>query len=70
MAPGMFSTLVSRSIEGAGLDLPACVRAIEIEELRRGYGRRRLANQDPERLTDVTIATCTAWNRFLDASAQ
>jgi hypothetical protein len=32
----MFSTLVSRSIEGAGLDLPAFVRAIEIEELRRG----------------------------------
>jgi hypothetical protein len=48
---------------------PEDVEQIIQEELRRWYGRRRLANQDPERLTDATIAICTAWNRFLDASA-
>jgi hypothetical protein len=45
------------------------VEQIVIEELRRWYGRRRLANQDPERLTDATIAICSAWNYFLDASS-
>jgi hypothetical protein len=28
-----------------------------------------MADQDKERLTDATIAICTAWNRFLDSSA-
>ena len=45
------------------------VERIVLEELRRWYGRRRLANLDPERLTDATIAICSAWNHFLDASA-
>jgi hypothetical protein len=49
---------------------PDDVEQIIQQELRRWYGRRRLANQDPERLTDATIAICTAWNRFLDSSAQ
>src|SRR5437667_2420450 len=31
------------------------VEHIVLEELRRWYGRRRLANLDPERLTDATI---------------
>ena len=45
------------------------VEQIIQQELRRWYGRRSVANQDPERLTDATIAICTAWNRFLDSSA-
>ena len=45
------------------------VEQIVLEELRRWYGRRRLANLDPERLTDATIAVCSAWNHFLDVSA-
>jgi hypothetical protein len=45
------------------------VEQIIQEELRRWYGRRRIAHLDPERLTDATIAICTAWNRFLDSSA-
>lgn len=45
------------------------VEQIIQEELRRWYGRRRMAHLDPERLTDATIAICTAWNRFLDSSA-
>ncbi len=45
------------------------VEQIVLEELRRWYGRRRLANLDPERLTDATIAICSAWNHFLDVSA-
>ena len=45
------------------------VEQIVLEELRRWYGRRRLANLDPERLTDATIAICSAWNRFLELSA-
>ncbi len=45
------------------------VEQILHEELRRWYGRRRMAHLDPERLTDGTIAICTAWNRFLDSSA-
>jgi len=48
---------------------PENVEQILQEELRRWYGRRRLANHDPERLTDATIAICTAWNHFLDSSA-
>src|SRR5712692_10521574 len=48
---------------------PEDVEQIIQEELRRWYGSRRLANQDPERLTDATIAICSAWNRFLDSSA-
>ena len=48
---------------------PEDVEQIIQQELRRWYGRRRLANQDPERLTDATIAICTAWNCFLDSSA-
>ena len=48
---------------------PEDVEQIIQEELRRWYGRRRVANKDPERLTDATIAICTAWNRFLDSSA-
>jgi len=47
---------------------PEDVEQIIHQELRRWYSRRRLANQDPERLTDATIAICRAWNRFLDAS--
>jgi len=45
------------------------VEQIIQEELRRWYGRRRMAHLDPERLTDATIAICTAWNRFLESSA-
>jgi hypothetical protein len=45
------------------------VEQIILEELRRWYGRRRLANQDPDRLADATIAICSAWNHFLDVSA-
>jgi hypothetical protein len=45
------------------------VEQIIQQELRRWYGRRRLANQNPERLTDVTIAICRAWNQFLEVSA-
>lgn len=45
------------------------VEQIVLEELRRWYGRRRLANQDPERLTDATIAICSVWNHFLHVSA-
>jgi hypothetical protein len=45
------------------------VEQIVLEDLRRWYGRRRLANLDPERLTDATIAICSAWNHFLDVSA-
>jgi hypothetical protein len=48
---------------------PEDVEQLIQEELRRWYGRRRLANQDPERLTDATIAICLAWNRFLRVSA-
>ena len=40
------------------------VEQIVRQELRRVYGRRRLAKQDPERLTDATIAICTARNAF------
>jgi len=39
------------------------------QELRRWYGRRRLGHQDPERLTDATIAICRAWNTFLRDTA-
>ena len=45
------------------------VEQIVLEELRRWYARRRLANLDPERLTDATIAICSAWNHFLEMSA-
>src|SRR5215211_8961610 len=45
------------------------VEQIIQQELRRWYGRRRLSNLDPERLTDATIAICSAWNRFLEVSA-
>jgi len=45
------------------------VEQIVLEELRRWYGRRRLANYDPDRLADATIAICTAWNHFLAISA-
>jgi len=45
------------------------VEQILLEELRRWYGRRRLAHQDPDRLTRATIAICSAWNHFLDVSA-
>src|SRR5215471_2782838 len=45
------------------------VEQIVLQELRRWYGRRRLANLDPTRLTDATIAICSAWNHFLDESA-
>ncbi len=45
------------------------VEQIIQQELRRWYGRRRLAHQDPERLTDATIAICHAWNHFLEVSA-
>jgi hypothetical protein len=48
---------------------PEDVEQIIQEELRRWYGRRRLANQDAERLADTTIAICSAWNRFLESSA-
>jgi hypothetical protein len=42
------------------------VEQIIQQELRRWYGRRRLAHQNPERLADATIAICHAWNRFLE----
>jgi hypothetical protein len=45
------------------------VEQIVLEELRRWYGRRRLANQDPERLADAAIAICSVWNHFLRVSA-
>ncbi len=45
------------------------VEQIVLQELRRWYGRRRLANQDPDRITDATIAICRVWNRFLEVSA-
>jgi hypothetical protein len=45
------------------------VETIVQQELRRWYGRRRLAHEDPLRLTRATIAICSAWNRFLDSSA-
>ena len=45
------------------------VEQIIQQELRRWYGRRRLAHQDPERLADATIAICRSWNRFLESSA-
>jgi hypothetical protein len=45
------------------------VEQIVLEELRRWYGRRRLANLDPDRLADATIAICSAWNHFLEVSA-
>jgi hypothetical protein len=45
------------------------VEQIIQEELRRWYGRRRMAHLDPGRLADATIGICTAWNRFLDSSA-
>ena len=45
------------------------VENIVQQELRRWYGRRRLAHQDPQRLARATIAICSAWNRFLDQSA-
>jgi hypothetical protein len=48
---------------------PEDVEQIIEQELRRWYGRRRLANRDPDRLTDATIAICSAWNRFLDVSS-
>jgi hypothetical protein len=48
---------------------PEDVEQIIEQELRRWYGRRRVANRDPERLTDATIAICSAWNRFLDVSS-
>ena len=44
------------------------VEQIVLQELRRWYGRRRLANQDPDRVTDATIAICSAWNHFLEVS--
>jgi hypothetical protein len=49
--------------------LPDDVEHIIQQELRRWYGRRRLAHQDPERLTDATIAICRAWNHFLEVTA-
>jgi hypothetical protein len=45
------------------------VEQIIQQELRRWYGRRRLTYQDPERLTDATIAICRAWNHFLKVTA-
>ncbi len=48
---------------------PEDVEQIIQEELRRWYGRRRMAHLDPGRLADATIGICTAWNRFLDSSA-
>ena len=49
---------------------PEDVETIVQQELRRWYGRRRLAHQDPQRLARATIAICSAWNRFLDESAR
>ncbi len=48
--------------------LPDDVEQIIQQELRRWCGRRRLAHQDPERLTDATIAICRAWNHFLEVT--
>ncbi len=45
------------------------VEQIVLQELRRWYGRRRQANQDPDRTADATIAICVAWNHFLEVSA-
>jgi hypothetical protein len=45
------------------------VEQIVLQELRRWYGRRRLADQDPNRIADATIVICRAWNRFLELSA-
>jgi hypothetical protein len=45
------------------------VEQIVLHELRRWYGRRRLANQDPDRIADATIVICRAWNRFFELSA-
>jgi hypothetical protein len=45
------------------------VETIVHQELRGWYGRRRLAYEDPLLLTRVTLAICSAWNRFLDSSA-
>ena len=44
------------------------VEQIVLQELRRWYGRRGLANQDPDRIADATIAICRAWNHFLEKS--
>ena len=44
------------------------VEQIVLDELRRWYGRRPLAKQDPDRLADATIAICSAWNHFLRVS--
>jgi hypothetical protein len=52
-----------------GAQIADDVEQIILQELRRWYGHRRLANLDPERLTDATIAICSAWNHFLDISA-
>ena len=41
------------------------VERIVLEELRRGYGLRRLITIDGDRLAYATIAICTVWNRFL-----
>jgi hypothetical protein len=49
---------------------PEDVERIIQQELLRWYGRRRLANLDPERLTDATIAICSAWNHFLEVSGR
>lgn len=47
------------------------VERIVLEELHRWYGRRRLASLDRDRLTDATIAICSAWNHFLgDAESE
>ena len=45
------------------------VEQIVLGELQRWYGRRRLGDQDPDRIADATIAICHAWNRFLELSA-
>ncbi|MBV9322197.1 MAG: hypothetical protein JO352_00245 [Chloroflexi bacterium] len=45
------------------------VEQIIEQELRRWYGRRRFSNLNPDRLTDATIAICSAWNHFLEVSA-
>jgi hypothetical protein len=44
------------------------VEQIVLQELRRWYGRRGLANQDPDRIADATSAICRAWNHFLEIS--
>jgi len=49
--------------------IAADVEQMLVEELRGCYGRRRLAKLHPERLTDATIASCSAWNRFFETSA-